>query len=186
MIGFDTVDIDGSIDELLEGLKTAFITSLVGMGCSIAFKILSATPLLLPRERVATGKDVGPALVDAMRSQGNQLEALRQAIAGDEESSLAGQIKLFRSDTRDRYDAEKNYMEHSLNIGIEYGYLCFETQGHGRFSRPDGIRYSFSLTISLISECLARATSSRVSGDRRPSISGGNVSKVAYPLNWLM
>ena len=119
LIGFDISHIDDSIDELLEGLKTAFITSLVGMGGSIAFKILNATPLLLPRERVATGKDVGPALLDAMRSQGNQLEALRQAIAGDEESSLAGQIKLFRSDTRDRYDAEKNYMEHSLGAFTE-------------------------------------------------------------------
>ena len=116
LIDFDPtpIKIDDSISKLLEGLKTAFITSLVGMGGSIAFKILNATPLLLPRERVTTGKDVGPALLDAMRSQGNQLEALRQAIAGDEESSLAGQIKLFRSDTRDRYDAEKNYMEHSL------------------------------------------------------------------------
>ena len=121
LIDFDPtpIKIDDSISKLLEGLKTAFITSLVGMGGSIAFKILNATPLLLPRERVATGKDVGPALLDAMRSQGNQLEALRQAIAGDEESSLAGQIKLFRSDTRDRYDAEKNYMEHSLGAFTE-------------------------------------------------------------------
>lgn len=101
LMGFDPADIDHSISTLLEGLKTAFITSLAGMGSSIAFKFLATTPLLAPRKRAATGKDIGPALVEAMEEQARQMEALRAAVAGEEESSLAGQVKLFRSDAND-------------------------------------------------------------------------------------
>jgi len=101
LMGFDPGDIDHSISGLLEGLKTAFITSLAGMFSSILFKVLSTTPMLLPKKDAASGKDIGPALVQAMEEQARQLEALRSAIAGEEESSLAGQIKLFRSDAND-------------------------------------------------------------------------------------
>ncbi len=101
LMAFDPSDIDNSISSLLDGLKTAFITSLAGMGSSIVFKILSTTPLL-NRKQVGNGKDVGPLLIDAMQEQNQHMKALRNAIAGEEESSVAGQIKLFRNDSRDR------------------------------------------------------------------------------------
>lgn len=47
-MGFDASSsdaIDASITNLLDGLKTAFITSLVGMAASIAYKILTSIVL---------------------------------------------------------------------------------------------------------------------------------------------
>lgn len=101
LMGFDPNDIDHSISLLLGGLKTAFFTSLVGMGSSILFKFLSTTPLLARGKTARQGQDVGPALLEAMDRQNQGLDALRRAVAGEEESSLAGQLKLLRSDTND-------------------------------------------------------------------------------------
>ena len=43
LMHFKPDDIDASIPALLEGLKTAFITSLAGMGSAILFKVLTTT-----------------------------------------------------------------------------------------------------------------------------------------------
>ncbi len=101
LMGFDPSDIDHSITNLLQGLKTAFITSLAGMGGSIVFKVLSTLPVFSATRTTPASKDIGPALVHAMEEQAKRLEALRRAVAGDEESSLAGQLKLFRGDVND-------------------------------------------------------------------------------------
>ncbi|WP_428354533.1 MotA/TolQ/ExbB proton channel family protein [Methyloprofundus sp.] len=45
LLEFNAEDIDGSIGLLLAGLKTAFITSLVGMSASIIFKVLGTFSL---------------------------------------------------------------------------------------------------------------------------------------------
>jgi len=88
LMGFDPSNIDESIGLLLAGLKTAFITSLAGMSSAIIFKIFNHT---------ITNK----SQKSAERPVGELLEQLREAIAGNEESSLSGQIKLFRSDIHD-------------------------------------------------------------------------------------
>ena len=51
---FDVADIDASVPALLAGLKTAFATSLVGMGASIAFRIveLGGRSVLGPRPAI--------------------------------------------------------------------------------------------------------------------------------------
>lgn len=113
LMAFDPKDIDNSISLLLDGLKTAFITSLVGMGSSIVYKMLSTTPFLNRNSAGANGKDVGPQLVASLQRQNEQLEDLRKAIVGDEESSIAGQLKLFRGDARDRGDETKKHLTHS-------------------------------------------------------------------------
>ena len=115
LMAFDPSDIDHSISLLLDGLKTAFITSLAGMGSSIVFKVLSTTPLL-NRRRAGNGKDVGPMLVDAMQEQSQHMKALRSAIAGEEESSLSGQIKLLRSDTNDHARTTQQQLELGVKL----------------------------------------------------------------------
>ena len=47
---FDTTDISGSVPLLLEGLKLAFITSIIGMGLSILLEIFQAQPEEKPKE----------------------------------------------------------------------------------------------------------------------------------------
>ncbi len=116
LMGFDPNDIDHSISLLLGGLKTAFITSLAGMGSSIFFKFLSTTPFLVSSKVAKHGKDVGPALLEALEQQNQGLEELRKAIAGEEESSLAGQIKLLRSDTNDHARAAQQQSELGVKL----------------------------------------------------------------------
>ena len=102
LLNFDPAQLDASIGKLLDGLKTAFITSITGMGAGILFKVLSTT-LLKPMESESES-EVGPAdILAKLDEQTRLLEATRDAVAGSEESSLAGQVKLLRTDLADRH-----------------------------------------------------------------------------------
>ena len=102
LLNFDPDQIDASIPELLEGLKTAFKTSIAGMLAGILFKVLSTT-LLKPAE-AESESEVGPAdILSKLDEQTRFLKATRDAIAGSEESSLSGQMKLLRTDLTDRH-----------------------------------------------------------------------------------
>ena len=91
----DPAQLDASIGKLLDGLKTAFITSIAGMGLGILFKLLSA---MKPAEDESES-EVGPAdILAKLDEQTRLLAATRDAVAGSEESSLAGQMKLLRTD----------------------------------------------------------------------------------------
>lgn len=104
LIEFDPSDIDASIPLLLDGLKTAFITSLAGMAASISYKVLttSVSAIQPPQFQGSGPSEVGPEDIYASMIQQNEgITQLRKAIAGDEDSSLVSQIKLLRSDHRE-------------------------------------------------------------------------------------
>src|SRR5690554_1149518 len=62
LLGFDATDIDSSIAPLLEGLKTAFTSSLAGMLLSIIYKGLVTFGVLIPATtEVVDDDDVGSA-----------------------------------------------------------------------------------------------------------------------------
>jgi uncharacterized phage infection (PIP) family protein YhgE len=104
LMGFDAADIDASIPSLLEGLKTAFVTSLAGMGTAILFKVLWTTPLLHPRRRGEAAGGAGPEeILMALTEQNRRLDEVRLALVGGEETSLVGQLKLLRSDQNDHH-----------------------------------------------------------------------------------
>ena len=106
LMDFDPQNIDGSIESLLSGLKTAFLTSLAGMAGSIFYK---AALGLIPQKELEESKSVGPEEIFSVMSQ--QLQAsteqlnasneLLSAIKGDEDSSLTSQIKNLRTDIND-------------------------------------------------------------------------------------
>ncbi|NIY90401.1 hypothetical protein HCZ64_24790, partial [Vibrio campbellii] len=106
LMDFDPQNIDGSIESLLGGLKTAFLTSLAGMAGSIFYK---AALGLIPQKELDESKSVGPEEIFSVMSQ--QLQAsteqlnasneLLSAIKGDEDSSLTSQIKNLRTDIND-------------------------------------------------------------------------------------
>lgn len=105
LLGFDVDDIDGSIATLLAGLKTAFVTSLAGMSLSIAYKIVQAFGLISPKGAQAEhDEEIGVAeLYEVMRQQSAGIESLREALGGEGEGSLIGQLKLMRSDLGDQH-----------------------------------------------------------------------------------
>lgn len=99
LLDFDPRNIDKSIDTLLEGLKTAFLTSIVGMISALLYQAITV------RRQESVGDSPADAstgdLLRALTENGARLESVKRALAGDEESSLAGQLKLMRSDFRD-------------------------------------------------------------------------------------
>ncbi|MCK5818255.1 MAG: hypothetical protein KAH18_03170 [Psychromonas sp.] len=102
LLYFDPSHIDQSIELLLNGLQTAFITSLVGMAASIAYRILTATSIFKKNRITDEIIDVQPKdILNAIVNQGEHLAQLKKAISSDNDSSLTAQIKLLRSDVND-------------------------------------------------------------------------------------
>ncbi|SCX52274.1 hypothetical protein [Nitrosospira sp. Nsp1] len=101
---FDPTDIDKSIESLLGGLKTAFITSLIGMGATITFKwwhthYLAAQQSVLSE---AVIEEVGPSeIYTLLNKQCQATESLVRAIGGDNERSIIGQLQMLRTDITD-------------------------------------------------------------------------------------
>ncbi|MDD7806060.1 MAG: hypothetical protein PUP46_11005 [Endozoicomonas sp. (ex Botrylloides leachii)] len=104
LLSFDTTNIDKSIGPLLAGLKTAFITSIVGMLASIIYKVIISSNLLTLKnvQDTNTPDEISANdLYNVMKQQAQGIKQLQAAIGGDHEASLVGQIKLMRSNIND-------------------------------------------------------------------------------------
>ena len=102
LLEFNQLDIEASIPPLLEGLKTAFITSLAGILFSLIFKTLSTFSFLKPKKIEDSISLATPeAILGAMQTQVAEIKILRNAMVGNEESTLFGQLKILRGDIND-------------------------------------------------------------------------------------
>lgn len=104
LTGFDTAHIDTSIGKLLDGLKTAFFTSIVGMAASIIFKVLDtkASDVVAVSDDSQATDEIGPNEIYAvMNKQQQSIDLLVQAIGGGGDRSLVGQVQLMRVDIND-------------------------------------------------------------------------------------
>ncbi|MPY23827.1 MotA/TolQ/ExbB proton channel family protein [Shewanella sp. YLB-07] len=102
LLEFNQLDIEASIPPLLEGLKTAFITSLAGIFTSLVFKTLSTFSFLKPKQVEDSISQATPeAILGAMQAQVAETKILRNAMVGNEESTLFGQLKILRGDIND-------------------------------------------------------------------------------------
>ncbi|MBW8190301.1 MotA/TolQ/ExbB proton channel family protein [Neiella marina] len=112
LMEFNPSNIDGSIESLLAGLKTAFITSLVGMAASIVYK---AAIGIIPNKSDQAFKSVGPdEIYEVMSSQLTCSNELLNAIKGDEDASLTSQIKNLRLDINDATKQHTNQYKEQL------------------------------------------------------------------------
>lgn len=120
-----------SVPMLLEGLKVAFGTSIIGLFAAILFRLVSP---VITRESVgredASAKDIVDQLVQldtsinkATEINSAGLEDLRNALTDDKDSSIVGQLQRLRSNvsdlestTRHGFDAQikefKDFAEH--------------------------------------------------------------------------
>ncbi len=104
LLQFDTKHIDGSIEQLLRGLQTAFVTSLIGMCFAIWFKILQTSHLdkSKQREEGASPDDIAPKDIHAiLMKQHVELTTIAKGIGGNDERSMVGQIQMLRTDVTD-------------------------------------------------------------------------------------
>ncbi|MCF1432168.1 MAG: MotA/TolQ/ExbB proton channel family protein, partial [Shewanella sp.] len=102
LLDFNQNNIEASIPPLLEGLKTAFITSLAGIFSSLIFKTLSTFDILKPKQVEESSSHATPeAILGAMQAQVAEIKTLRESMVGNEESTLFGQLKILRGDIND-------------------------------------------------------------------------------------
>ena len=88
-------EMNKSIEAFLGGMRTAFVTSLLGLSCSIMFRSVES------RFPTNTGPP-DPRDVE-QRNMLEKLDAIRSAIAGDGDSSLVTQIQKLRDENRDGF-----------------------------------------------------------------------------------
>ena len=108
LIGFNVEKIDESVPQLLQGLKFAFLTSILGISMAIRLRFLHA------RNRDGTVEVEDPAVAihrtlesikesidNGSEQQRTALENLQKAISADSESSLLTQVQKLRMDFMD-------------------------------------------------------------------------------------
>ncbi|MDX8000228.1 hypothetical protein FE394_13730 [Xenorhabdus sp. Reich] len=104
LLHFNTESIDTSIPVLLGGLKTAFITSIIGMFFAILFNGLDAFFFANKRDRleISEPESITPEHIHReLKEQNQHLEKLISGMNGSEEGSLVAQIKLLRNEIND-------------------------------------------------------------------------------------
>ena len=112
---FDTENIEASVPALLEGLKVAFVSSIVGIIGSIVLKWLA----LNRQRKQASSKKPTDATVDdlvetlkaiyeAQQSEGHEtretLRAIEKALTGDGDSTVLTQLQKLRTTFSDKQD----------------------------------------------------------------------------------
>lgn len=108
---FDPTQIDESIKSLLAGLRTAFITSVVGMTATIYFKWWDSRRIVLTNPAVSP-EEIGPKdIFNILKKQQEATSLLLRAVGGTEENSLVGQIKLMRTDLSDHQNDRKKFQQ---------------------------------------------------------------------------
>ena len=109
LLNFNTESIDTSIPVLLGGLKTAFITSIVGMFFAILFNGLDAFFFANKRRllEVNIPTSVTPEHIhQELQEQNKHLVKLISGMSGSEEGSIVAQIKLLRNEISDASRAQ--------------------------------------------------------------------------------
>lgn len=99
LLNFDPADVKYSIPRLLAGIRTSFWASVAGIFWALTIKARLAI-WGDPKLRVGAVNQPGATLNDVAEHLGR----LNSAVAGSEDSTLLGQIKLLRSDSNYRLD----------------------------------------------------------------------------------
>ncbi len=91
--GSTTADFQAGVNDLLDSMRLAFVTSLMGLAASVAFRFLRPSP----------PPDTLSGIEAPDEKIGETLTAIRNAIAGDSDSSLVTQLQKLRDENRDGF-----------------------------------------------------------------------------------
>lgn len=115
LLNFDPRNLEASVPALLEGLKTAFITSIFGMGAAFMLKIQSSLRGVVegaaPQSAGATIDTLAGLLerahkssVESAKESEARLKSIETAIVGDGESTIHTQIIKMRTSIADKQE----------------------------------------------------------------------------------
>jgi len=125
LLEFDVKDISKSIPALLEGLKTAFVTSIAGISASIILRFVFEGKSVQEEKKSEVREDDPIDLLKAIVAGINNLERSSREIENsivacfrsDEEYSLISQLKLIRQEIMDtRREIIANFKEFADKI----------------------------------------------------------------------
>lgn len=102
LLHFDSTNVAESVPHLLEGVKTAFLASLSGVGGSL---VIRARHYFQKKPIPQTSGTPKAASLDDLVAATN---ALQHSLAGNEDSSLLTQLKLMRQEQADELRALRN------------------------------------------------------------------------------
>jgi DNA anti-recombination protein RmuC len=105
LMHFNTGDIQGSVPELLNGIKTAFWASVTGVGGALLIK---TRHLIFGPPRIKSNGTISEATIDDLATL---LRNLHASMAGGDDSSLISQSKLLRQENRDGLAALKTSLD---------------------------------------------------------------------------
>ena len=91
-LDFSAEKINASIEALLKGMTAAFVTSLLGILAAIVSRIWWSLSL-----------KKGPPVSPEHQDLADRLDAIKQAISGDDDSSMVTQMQKLRADNRDGF-----------------------------------------------------------------------------------
>ena len=116
LLNFDTQNIEASVPLLLEGLKFAFLTSIIGIVGSICLKLSSLNER---KKQAASEETYTGATIDDLanilqeihkvhQAEGNEtretLRAIEKALTGDGDSTVLTQLQKLRTTFSDKQD----------------------------------------------------------------------------------
>ena len=112
---FDVSNVNDSIPRLLDGLKLAFLSSVVGLGSAVTFRFIQAGS-----NRKQSAGEVGAAdLYDQLKELNSNTLLVREALVGDGDASLSTQFGKLRNDFRDFADKMKEDGTQALVKALE-------------------------------------------------------------------
>ena len=101
VLNFNYQDFDYSIQNIIKGLQTAFVTSIFGLFSGIIVKIKQSSQPEINAEDGIGPEELWSELKQLRSENSKNNDKLINAISGDSDSSLNTQIKLMRSDLND-------------------------------------------------------------------------------------
>ena len=116
LLELDSKDIQGSLPQLLGGLKTAFFASVAGVAGALTIKLRH---YFIGVRHAAPGTGVDGEVTAA--DLAGLLKGIQQALVGNDEATLVSQLKLLRLDTNERLDALKKAQIEALQKLSEMG-----------------------------------------------------------------
>lgn len=108
LLDFDTNNIQGSVPDMVDGIKTSFWASVFGIGGALVVKgrlMIFGGPIRKANQKIQA------ATIDDLA---NLLQGLQQSLAGEDDSTLISQVKLMRQDSNDRLDKLQKGFEDCL------------------------------------------------------------------------
>jgi len=115
---FDSSDITNSIPNLLNGLKTAFLTSIAGMLASLIVKV---KPGIYGIKNITTNKSKNQE--DLLNDIVSEIKKLNSNISGEEDTTLLTQLQKLRTGLMDKQDelnkSFKEFSEKMVNSNID-------------------------------------------------------------------